>query len=237
MAAEYRLCSCLCSAHTHYHTSFPCLLLPRSCVFVSPTVCSPVLLVDTGTPGWTVRYANLGWQELLQQHNRSQATMSWVEAASAAPPPTNTSNSGPLAVAPGGEAAADGGGAGADGGASASCAGLAAAAGEGKQQSNGRTTSPLQQAPVPVSDAILGRLLWPGIQQQLAREADGGKAMTQRLQQLLAAQQPFTLHGLELEGLGEQTASFVFRCVWFSEGHGGVSQGCGWCSGVFGACA
>lgn len=131
---------------------------------------SAVLLVDTGTAGWAVRYANSGWHSLVQRHRQSEATKMWVTANAAA-------------------------------GAGSMTGPAAAAAGRGGT------------AALKGTDGVVGFLLFPAIERQLARDPDGGRSTLQQLQELLATRQPFSLHGLEMEGLGDTTVTLVFRCA------------------------
>lgn len=150
-----------------------------------------MLLVDTGTTGWAVRYANSGYTDLVQRHMQSQATQSWVDAAAAADP----SVSQPLVLPAGATtaAAAQAQGAGGDSG------GV-----EGNQHLSAG-----------VLEGAVGFLLFPVIMQQLAQEPDGGSSMLQQMQQLVASRQPFSLHGLRMHGFGDTTISLVFRCAFF----------------------
>jgi hypothetical protein len=154
---------------------------------------SAVLLVDTGTTGWAVRYANSGYRELVQRTMQSRATQSWVDAAADADPAVSQ----PLAVLPGSTtaAAAPAGAAHAQDAAGGSGSGM-----EGSNLSSG------------VLGGTVGLLLFPFIMQQLAQEADGGSSMLAQMQALVASRQPFSLHGLRMHGFGDTTISLVFRC-------------------------
>jgi hypothetical protein len=67
-------------------------------------------------------------------------------------------------------------------------------------------------------------MFFPALERQLARESDGGTDMLQQLKELLSNRQPFSLHGVELEGLGGVTATLVFR--WVRCSHVCISQVC-----------
>jgi hypothetical protein len=146
--------------------------------------------VDTGTPGWTVHYANSGWHSLLQRHAQSQATNEWVAASGTAGAEAKQSGPPSAAAAAGSDAA------------------LATANG----QANGGDSGMDRMVP---SD-ITGLLLFPAIEQQLRQEPDGGSGTLQQLQQLLASRQPFSLHGLKMPAFSNTTLTLVFRCelVW-----------------------
>jgi len=148
---------------------------------------SAVLLVDTATPGWVVRYANSGWQTMVQRCMQSQATRDWVNAAAS---PAADQSSSQLASEDG-------------------TSSTATASTTVRHNGMPRTVSGRDIA----GNAIVGMLLWPMVEEQLSRDPDRGSSIMQQLQQLLLTRQPFTLHGLELPGLEGATASFVFRCV------------------------
>lgn len=148
---------------------------------------SAVLLVDTATPGWVVRYANDGWQTMVQRCMQSQATRDWVNAGAS---PAADQSSSQLASEDG----------------VSSSAGVSTTVRQHGMPRNGSSRDV-------AGNGIVGMLLWPMVEEQLSRDPDRGSSILQQLQQLLSTRQPFTLHGLELPGLEGVTASFVFRCV------------------------
>jgi hypothetical protein len=158
-----------------------------------------VLLIDTATTGWVVRYANSGWERLVQQIVQTQATKDWVNSAVGGVPPSQQQQHSAAASA-------------------ASNAVLSAtAAGVGVSGSSNSFAQQQSQSGAHGSSNsedvsnITGHLLFPIIEKQLAKEADGGASIVQQLQRLLQTQQPFSLHGVEVEAFGGAAATLVFR--------------------------
>ena len=153
-----------------------------------------MLLIDTATTGWVVRYANSGWERLVQQIVQTQATKDWVNSAVGGVPPSQQQQHSAAASAASNAVL---------GGVSGSSNSFA----QQQSQSGGAHGSSNSED---VSN-ITGHLLFPIIEKQLAKEADGGASIVQQLQRLLQTQQPFSLHGVEVEAFGGAAATLVFR--------------------------
>jgi hypothetical protein len=163
-----------------------------------------VLLIDTATTGWVVRYANSGWERLVQQIVQTQATKDWVNSAVGGVPPGQQLQHSAAASAASNAVLSDAAGAAAAAGGGVS--GSSNSFAQQQSQSGGAHSSNSED----VSN-ITGHLLFPIIEQQLAKEADGGASIVQQLQRLLQTHQPFSLHGVEVEAFGGAAATLVFR--------------------------